>query len=341
FIPIVVMSLPTVQRAVVVDEAGGTEVLHYRTDGIVPTPKEGQVLVKNHISGINYIDIYFREGLYPSPKPEILGREAAGTIVAVGPNTDTHGLRLGDRVIWLGTAGYSEYTAVAVAKAIKLPSGISDEQATATFLSGLTCLALSHEAYEVKSGDWALIHAAAGGVGFIMTQILKKIGAKVIGTTGGPEKVALVKSLGADHVIDYRSVEGKNWPEIVNSITEGRGVDVVFDSVGKDTWEGSLEAVKRKGTVIWFGNASGPVPPLPFNRLSPKCVKVARPTLLGYIDTREEFEFYAQKLFNLIIRDNLKINIHKVYPLDTIQQAHKDLEGRKTMGKLLVNISLY
>lgn len=257
------MSLPTIQRAAVVDETGGPEVLQYRTDYVVPTPKEGQVLVKNHISGINYIDIYFREGLYPSPKPEVLGREAAGIIVAVGPNTDTHGLKIGDRVIWLGTAGYAEYAAVAVAKAIKIPSGISDERATASFLSGLTCLALSHEAYEVKPRDWVLIHAAAGGAGFLMTQILKKIGAKVIGTTGGPEKVALVKSLGADHVIDYRSPEGKDWVEIVNRITESRGVDVVFDSVGKDTWEGSLEAAKRKGTVIWFGNASGPVPTLP------------------------------------------------------------------------------
>ncbi|OQE43183.1 hypothetical protein PENCOP_c003G08965 [Penicillium coprophilum] len=333
------MSLPTIQRAIVVDGAGGPEVMQYRTDYIVPTPKEGQVLVKNHISGINYIDIYFREGLYPSPKPEVLGREAAGVIVAVGPNTDTHGLELGNRVIWLGTAGYSEYTAVAVAKTMKLPSGISDEQATASFLNGITCLALSHETYKVKPGDWALIHAAAGGVGFIMTQILKRIGAKVIGTTGGPDKVALVKSLGADHVIDYRSPEGKYWPEIVNSITGGRGVDVVFDSVGKDTWEGSLEAVKRKGTVIWFGNASGPVPPLPLNRLSPKCVKIARPTLLGYIHTREEFESYAQKLFDLILHDNLKINIHKVYSLDMVHQAHKDLEGRNTMGKLLLTVT--
>lgn len=257
------MALPTTQKAVVVEETGGPEVLQYRDDYAIPTPTEGQILVKNNVSGINYIDTYFRVGLYHSPKPEVLGREAAGTVVAIGPDTDTHGLAIGDRVIWLGTGGYAEYTAVSVAKAIKLPSGISDEDATASFLSGLTCLAFTHETYEVKPGDWVLLHAAAGGVGYLMTQVLKKLGAKVIGTAGGPEKVALVESLGADHVIDYRSDEGKNWPAIVNRITGGQGVDAVFDSVGKDTWEGSLQVVKRKGSVIWFGNASGPVPPLP------------------------------------------------------------------------------
>lgn len=145
---------------------------------------------------------------------------------------------------------------------MRLPDAISDEVATASFLSGLTCLAFSHETYPIKAGDWVLLHAAAGGAGFLMTQILKKLGAIVIGTAGGPEKIALVQSLGADYVIDYRSEEGKDWPAVVDRITSGQGVDVVYDSVGKDTWEGSLKVVKRKGTIVWFGNASGPVPPL-------------------------------------------------------------------------------
>ena len=251
------------QHAVVVEEIGGPEVLSYQTNYKIPVPEEGYVLVKNNICGINFIDTYFRTGLYPSPKPEILGREAAGTIVALGPNTEQYDLKIGDRVVWLATSGYAQYTAAPVEKTIKIPDGLKDEDVIASFMSGLTALALTNETYEVQRGDWVLLHAAAGGAGLMMLQILKSMGAKVIGTAGGPEKVSLVKSLGADHVIDYRSVEGTDWVKIVKEITHGRGVDVVYDSVGKDTWEGSLESVKRKGTIVWFGNASGPVPPLP------------------------------------------------------------------------------
>lgn len=254
------MSVPTTMKAVVVEQTGGPEVLQYKTSYPVPTPKEGQLLVRNNICGVNYIDTYFRTGLYASPKPEILGREGAGTVVALGPNTS--GFKVGDRVAWLGTGGYAEYTAAPAVKAVKIPEGVSDEDIMASFLSGLTTLAFATETYAVQKGDWVLVHAAAGGAGFLMTQILKNIGAKVIGTAGGPEKCALVKSLGADLVIDYRSEEGKDWVKLVNEATGGRGVDVVYDSVGKDTWEGSLEAVKRKGTIVWFGNASGPVPPI-------------------------------------------------------------------------------
>ncbi len=257
------MSVPSTQRAVVVETTGGPEVLTYRTDHPVPQLGDGEVLVKNEISGINFIDTYFRTGLYPSPKPEVLGREAAGTVAALGAGTESSGLRVGDRVIWLANAGYAEYSAVPAAKTLKLPDDLSYADATAAFMSGLTVLALSKETYEVKKGDWVLLHAAAGGAGFLMTQVLKHIGANVIGTAGGSEKCTLVKGLGADHVIDYRSEEGKDWVSTVKAITGGNGVDVVYDSVGKDTWEGSLEVVKRKGTVVWFGNSSGPIPPLP------------------------------------------------------------------------------
>ncbi|KAK3897733.1 hypothetical protein C8A05DRAFT_38692 [Staphylotrichum tortipilum] len=311
------MSLPTTQRAVVVDK----------------------VLVKNEIAGVNYIDTYFRTGLYPSPKPEVLGREAAGTIAALGPETEQSGLQVGDRVIWLANGGYAEYSAVPAAKTLKLPDALSYEDATASFMSGLTVLALAKETYTVRPGDWVLLHAAAGGAGFLMTQLLKKIGAHVIGTAGGPEKVALVKSLGADHVIDYRSEEGMDWVSTVIAITGGRGVDVVYDSVGKDTWEGSLSVVKRKGTIVWFGNSSGPIPPLPLNRLSPKCVRIARPTLFGYIATREEFEQYANELFDLLVSGALKVSIHGLYSLADVKQAHIDLEARKTTGKVLIKVS--
>ncbi|KAL2862370.1 quinone oxidoreductase family protein [Aspergillus lucknowensis] len=330
------MSLPSTMKAIVVEKTGGPEVLEVRPDHPVPTPKEGQLLVKNQICGINYIDTYFRTGLYPSSKPEILGREAVGTVVALGPGENPFNFQVGDRVAWMATSGYAEYSAVPQAKTVKVPEGISDEIAMASFLSGLTVLTLIKETYPVQKGDWVLLHAAAGGAGFLMTQLLKAIGAIVIGTAGGPEKVELVKSLGADYVIDYRSEEGKDWVKKVKEITNGRGVDVVYDSVGKDTWEGSLEAVTRKGTIVWFGNASGPVPPLPLTKISPKCVKVVRPTLFGYIETREEFEFYVNELFNLLKSGQLKVKVHNVYPLDQVIQAHTDLEGRKTTGKLLL-----
>ncbi|KAK4163091.1 hypothetical protein QBC43DRAFT_320503 [Cladorrhinum sp. PSN259] len=331
-------SIPTTQRAIVVEKTGGPEVLEYRTDHPVAQPGAGQVLVKNEIAGINYIDTYFRTGLYPSGKPEVLGREAVGTIVALGADTEKFNFAVGDRVIWLANHGYAEYSAVPADKTIKLPEGISAEDAAASFLSGLTVLSFAKETYEVKKGDWVLLHAAAGGAGFLMTQLLKHLGAKVIGTAGGPEKVALVKGLGADHVIDYRSDEGKFWESKVLEITDGKGVDVVYDSVGKDTWAGSLHVVKRKGTIVWFGNSSGPVPPIPLNLLSPKCIKIARPTLFGYIETREEFESYANELFGLLLSGTLKVRVHGTYPLDQIQQAHKDLEGRKTTGKLLIKL---
>ena len=236
--------------------------MRFRADYHVPLPQEGQVLVKNSIAGINYVDTYFRSGFYPSSKPEILGREGAGIVVALGHNIRNYNLKVGDRVAWLGASGYAQYTAVSAAKVIKLPDEVSYEDAAASFMVGLTALALVDEAYKVNEGDWVLLHAAAGSVGVLLTQILKHLGAKVIATAGGSEKIAIVKGLGADHVIDYRAEEGKDWVKVVKTITDGRGVDVVFDSVAKDTWEGSLEAVKRKGTVVWFGNASGPVPPL-------------------------------------------------------------------------------
>lgn len=255
--------IPATMKAILVEQTGGPEVLQFKPNYPVPTPQEGQLLVKNNISGINYIDTYFRTGLYPSPKPEVPGREGVGSVVALGPGPNPHNFQVGDRVAWLGPAGYAEYSAVPAAKSIKVPDGVSDEDVMASFLSGLTVLTLVKETYAVQKGDWVLVHAAAGGAGFLMTQVLKSIGAKIIGTAGGPEKVAMVKGLGADVVIDYRSEEGKDWVKKVKEITGGRGVDVVYDSVGKDTWEGGLEAIKRKGTIVWFGNASGPVPPLP------------------------------------------------------------------------------
>lgn len=255
------MSVPSTQNAIVIETTGSPEVLQYKTNYPVPVPQEGQLLVKNNLSGVNYIDIYYRTGLYASPKPEVPGAEAVGTVVALGPGPNQYDFAIGDRVVWIHSTGYAEYSAIPASKVAKIPDGISDQNVIAAFMSGLTALTLSKEAYAVQKGEWALLHAAAGGTGFLLTQILKGIGAKVIGTAGGPEKVELVRNLGADVVIDYKSEEGKDWVKKVKEVTGGEGVSVVYDSVGKDTWEGGLEVVKRKGTLVWFGNASGPIPP--------------------------------------------------------------------------------
>lgn len=221
-------------------------------------------------------------------------------------------------------------------RVIKIPKGLSDQTVLGSYLMGMTALSLVKEAYEVKKGDTILVHAAAGGVGLLMGQILKDIGATVIGTASTQEKIDAAKKHGYDHVINYKEIP--DWvPEVKKLAPEG--VDCVYDSVGKTTWEGSLEAVKRKGSVIYFGNASGPVPPMNIAVLSKKNTKIMRATLMQYIVTRDELEHYTGLLFKYLQDGKLKVNIHKVYDLTDLQQAHKDLEGRLTSGKLLIKAS--
>ena len=253
--------IPSHMKGVVVYQNGGPEVLEYKTDLPIPSCQENQVLVHNSFSAINYIDTYLRTGLYAAPKPEILGKEASGTVAAVGSGPNQFGFRPGDRVVWLGNGGYGEYTTVAMEKTIKIPQGISDEDAVGGFMTGMTALSLVRESYPVQKRDWVLLHAAAGGVGLVMCQILRHMGAKVIGTAGGREKCELAKQNGADYMVDYNMPGAPNFVEEVKRLTNGVGVHVVFDSVGKDTWEGSMEAVRRKGSVVFYGNSSGPVPP--------------------------------------------------------------------------------
>ncbi|KAL9110202.1 MAG: hypothetical protein Q9227_005263 [Pyrenula ochraceoflavens] len=321
-------AIPKTMKAVFVEKTGGPEVLQYREDYPVPEPKENEVLVKNNFSGINYIDTYFRTGLYPSPKPEVLGREAAGTIASVGSSTSSSAPSFspGDRVVWMHNSSYAEYSAVPTEKVLKIPDGVTDEQAAGGLLMGMTALSIIRESYAVKKGDTVLLHAAAGGVGLLLCQLLRKVGAYVIGTAGGPEKGALAKENGADVVIDYRAE--KDWLGKVKELTKGEGVDVVFDSVGKDTWEGSLEAVKRKGSMIFFGNASGPVPPFPVAyvlpqpfRQSSENIKLMRMSVMAYVVTRAEFEHYGNEFFKAL-KEGLNIKIHKVYPLKDTAQCH-------------------
>lgn len=329
-------SIPTTQKAVLINKTGGTDVLEYTTDLPVPALVDGQILVKNDYIGVNFIDTYFRSGLYPAPQfPYILGREAEGTVVKTGGG-ETYGLKEGDRVVWMGEGAYAEYTGVAAKNAIKIPDGVPPKVAAAALLQGLTALTLVREAHAVKPGDWVLVHAAAGGTGLWLVQLLKAIGARAIGTASTQEKVDLALKAGAAHVINYSHEDVKTK---VYELTDGAGVAAVFDGVGKSTFDLSLECVARKGSLISFGNASGAVPPVTISRLVAKNVRLMRPTVMNYIVTREEFEHYSNELFEFIIRDGLDARIHDVYPLSEVARAQNDLEGRKTTGKLLLDPS--
>lgn len=250
-------SIPSTQKAILVPEPGGPDVLKYTESHAVPTLSDGQVLVKNNFAGVNYIDTYFRTGLYPPPGglPLVLGQEAAGTIAKVQGDNPL-GFKEGDRVVWMAGRGYAEYSAVPADRVVKIPDGISDEDAVGGFLMGMTALSLIKEAYPVKKGETVLVHAAAGGMGLLLCQLLRDLGATVIGTAGGPEKTKLAKENGATHVIDYKASSGPSWVEQVLKLTDGKGVDVTFDGVGKDTWEGSLEVAKRKSKVVYYGNGT-------------------------------------------------------------------------------------
>jgi NADPH2:quinone reductase len=251
----------------------------------------------------------------------------------VSPIGNTYDLKVNDRVAWLGTGAYAEYSVCKAEKVFRLPEGIKPTTASASLLQGLTALTLIREAYEVKKGDWILVHAAAGGVGLWLCQLLRAVGAKVIGTASNPFKIELAKRHGGEYMIDYSH---ENIVARVKDITGGAGVAAVFDGVGASTFEADLEVLAPKGTLASFGNASGPVPPLTISRLSAKNLKICRPTLFNYISLREEFTKYTEELFNMVIKEKIDVNIHEIYALEDVAKAHTDLEGRKTTGKLLL-----
>lgn len=330
-------SIPSSMKGVIINKTGGTEVLEYKTDLPVPQPKNDQVLIRNSFVGINFIDTYFRSGLYPAPSfPYTLGRDAEGVIVSVPSSAESHSFKEGDRVVYLAEAAYAEYTAAPADKVIKIPEQVPEKISVAALLQGLTALTLIKETYNVQKGDWVLVHAAAGGVGLLLCQLLRAIGAKTIATASTEEKRKLAKENGATVTVGYEEEEVK---ETVKQHTNGEGVKAVFDGVGKATFDLSLDVLARKGTLASFGNASGAVPPLTISRLTAKNVKVARPTLMNYIVTREEFETYTDQLLDYIVKGDLNIKIHEVYPLSDIARAHKDIEGRVSTGKLLLDPS--
>jgi NADPH2:quinone reductase len=319
-------------RAIQVQKHGGPEVLTL-VDLPIPKPKPNEAIVKIAAAGVNFIDVYFREGRYPSPLPFVDGQEAAGTVTEVG--SDVRSLKVGDRVAYTGAMGaYAEYAAVPADRLIRVPDKITDQQAAAAMLQGMTAEYLLYSTYPLKKGETALIHAAAGGLGQLMVQMAKNIGAHVIGTAGSAEKVKLAKEAGADEVINY--VE-QDFEAETKRLTGGKGVHVVYDGVGKTTFDGGLNVLRPRGHMVLFGGASGPVPPVdPIKLMQKGSLVLARPSLAHYIATREELEQRAGAVLGWIAEGKVKLHIQRTYKLEEAAQAHRDLEGRKTAGKILL-----
>ena len=319
-------------KAVRYHKQGGPEVMQYE-DVQVGDPGPGQVRIRHTAIGVNFVDTYQRSGLYPMQLPQVAGNEGAGVVEAVGQGVTE--LKSGDRVAYTGLPGsYCDVRLVPADRMVKLPQGISEEQAASMMLKGLTVHYLIHTTYPVKKGETVLWHAAAGGVGLIACQWLKHLGVTVIGTAGSDEKCALAKAHGAEHVINYSR---ENFVERVQAITGGKKVPVVYDAVGKTTWEGSLECLRPRGLMVSFGNASGPVAPVNLGILSQKgSLYVTRPTLATYIASRPELEETAKSLFDVVKSGKVKIETTKRYKLEDAAQAHRDLEGRKTTGSIVL-----
>jgi len=314
-------------------QVGGPEVLKLE-EIAVAEPRAGEARIRHTAIGVNFIDTYHRSGLYPLPLPSGLGSEGAGVVEAIGPGV-TH-IRTGDRVAYAGgpPGSYCEVRVMPADRLVKLPDGISDLQAAAMMLKGMTVQYLIRRTYCVQRGETVLWHAAAGGVGLIACQWLKALGATVIGTVGSEEKAALAKSHGCEHTIVYTQ---ENFAERVRGLTGGQRVPVVYDSVGKSTFQGSLDCLRPRGLLVSFGNASGPVPPFELSTLTAKgSLYVTRPTLASYTATRAELEATANELFDIVQSGHVKIEVSHVYGLQDAQQVHGDLESRKTTGSVII-----
>jgi len=319
-------------KAIQVSQTGGPEVLKL-VDLPVPDPKPNEAIVEIKVAGVNFIDVYFREGRYPAPLPFINGQEAAGVAVSVGAEVTK--LKAGDRVAYTGVLGsYAQYAAVPADRLVEVPEAIDFPQAAAAMLQGMTAHYLSHGSYEIKRGETALVHAAAGGVGLLLVQMCKLLGARVIGTAGSEEKAALARAAGADEVIIYTT---QDFEAETKRLTDGKGVHVVDDGVGKTTFQKDLNVLRPRGYLVLFGGASGAVPPFDLLELTRHgSLFVTRPSLQHYVATREELEQRSDDLFRMIGRGDLKLRIHQSYGLAEVEQAHRDLEGRRTTGKLLL-----
>jgi len=319
-------------KAIVVDNFGGPEALVYR-DAEKPAPKAFEALVKLEAVGLNYIDVYHRTGLYPLPRPFIPGMEAAGVVEAIG--ADVTEVAVGDRVAYAMQPGaYAEYAVAPAWKLVKVPEGLSAEQAAAAMLQGMTAHYLTTSVYPLKAGEAALIHAAAGGVGLLLIQMVKRIGALAIGTVSTEAKAQLAREAGADEIILYTR---QDFEQETRRLTGGKGVQVVYDSVGRDTFLKSLSSLAPRGMMALFGQSSGPVAAFDPALLAQKgSLFLTRPSLAQYAATREELLWRAGDLFNWIKSGELKLSIEKTFPLRDAAEAHRQLEGRNTTGKVLL-----
>ena len=299
----------------------------------VPEPKAGEAIVQIKAAGVNFIDVYVREGRYPTSLPSVMGQEGAGTITAVA--ADVTNVKPGDRVAYCGVLGsYAEYAAVPAARLVPIPDELDYNYAAAAMLQGMTAHYLCYSTYPLAAGETALIHAAAGGVGQLLVQLAKKLGARVIATAGTKEKAQLARAAGADECIVYSETD---FETETRRLTEGQGVNVVYDGVGKDTFDKGLNTLRPRGYLVLFGGSSGAVAPLDLIKLSQKgSLYVTRPTLAHYIASRAELEQRAGAVLQMIRDGDLKLRIHQTYPLADAITAHRDLEGRKTTGKLLL-----
>jgi NADPH:quinone reductase len=321
-------------KAVFIEQPGGIDAMRYG-DFPTPQPAPGEVLVKIAYSGVNFIDTYHRSGLYKLPLPAVLGSEASGTVEKLGGGVT--GLKPGDRVAYtLARGSYADYQAVPASNLVRIPEGVDDATAAASMLQGCTAHYLTHSTFPLKRGQTTLVHAAAGGTGRLIVQMATMIGARVIATVGSEAKAKLTLSDGASDAILYNT---QDFVAETKRLTDGKGVDVVYDGVGQATLLKGFDCLKPRGMMVAFGNASGPAAPVDLLMLSQKgSLYVTRPTLFTYIASREDLEWRSSDMFRWIGEGKLKINIDKIYPLTEAAQAHRDLEGRKTTGKLLLKI---
>lgn len=319
-------------KAVRVHKYGGLEALTYE-DIPTPEPGDGQVRVKIEASGVNFIDIYHRIGRYQGPLPLMLGQEGGGVVDALGPNVT--GLKAGDRVAYASVQGsYAEYAIVPAWYLVPVPKEVDMQHATAVLEQGLTAHYLTHSTYPIKEGETALVHAASGGVGHLLVQIVKLSGARVIGTVSTEEKAALAREAGADEIIIYTKTD---FEADVKRLTDNKGVDVVYDSVGKDTFEKGLNVLRRRGYMVLFGQSSGPAPQIDPQILNPKgSLFLTRPTLGHYTADREELMGRTNDLFNWMAAGKLNVRVDKTFPLTEAAEAHRYLEGRQSKGKILL-----
>ncbi len=319
-------------RAIRFHQTGGPDVLRFE-DVQVGAPGAGEARIRHTAIGVNFVDVYHRSGLYPMPLPSGLGVEGAGVVEEVG--ADVSHVRPGDRVAYTGPVGsYSEVRLVPADRLVALPDGIDDRTAAASMTKGLTVQALVRRTHAVRAGETVLWHAAAGGVGLIATQWLKALGATVIGTVGSEEKAAIARAHGCDHVIVYTR---EDFPKRVRELTGGAGVPVVYDSVGKATFEGSLDCLAPLGLMVSFGNASGAVPPFDIGLLAKKgSLFLTRPTVFTYIARREDLERGAVELFEVVRSGKVKVEIGRTSPLAQAAEAHRALEARETTGSVVL-----